>query len=513
MKIVNSKQMRALDRAAIEKHGIPSLELMERAGRGLADAVLGLLPDEEGSVLVVAGGGNNGGDGLVAARLLAEEGADVDVIVLSTSDRLSPDARANFERLSGIGVHFAQSEESFDRAMTGIGVPDVIIDAIFGTGIDREVSGLPAHAVDYMNASGVGIVSADVPSGISADTGEVMGRAVRAALTVTFGLPKVGFFAGEGPEHAGCVSVVDIGLPKEAVDECESNLEMNDPHDFADRFVARERSSHKGTYGHVLVFAGSGGRLGAGYLSSIAALKSGCGLVTYCLPASAFDKFDARYPEVMCEAIPDDGTGAFAGIGLERALEIEKGKQAVAIGPAIGTSEGTKKFVNAFLIKSGVPAVIDADGLNVLDIEALERTHVPAVLTPHPGEMSRLMGVSTEEIQSDRVGFARSLADRTGAVVVLKGNMTVVAEPRGQDYINFTGNPGMATAGTGDALTGMIASFIAQGMEPVIAARAAVYIHGLAGDMAAGEVGQESLTATDVISHIGRAIESLREGI
>lgn len=512
MKIVTAKQMRALDRAAIEKHGIPSLELMERAGRGLADAVLGLLPDDEGSVLVVAGGGNNGGDGLVAARLLEQAGADVDVIVVSARDRLSPDARANFERLADIDVHFAEGVEEFDRAMSAVGMPDVIVDAIFGTGIDREVTGLSAHAIDYMNKSGVGIVSADVPSGISADTGEVMGRAVRAALTVTFGLPKAGFFAGEGPEHTGCVSVVDIGLPREEVDACESNLELNNPDDFAERFATRERDTHKGTYGHVVVFAGSGGHLGAGYLTSLAALRSGCGLATYCLPAAAFDKFDARYPEVMCEAIPDEGKGAFTGVGLERALEVERGKQAIAIGPAIGTSDDTRKFVNAFLLKSGVPAVIDADAINVLDIEALERTHVPAVLTPHPGEMSRLMAVDTKEIQSDRVGFARSLADRTGAVVVLKGSMTVVAEPRGQDYINFTGNPGMATAGTGDALTGMIASFIAQGMEPIVAARAAVYIHGLAGDIAAGEVGQESLTATDVISCIGRAIESLRGG-
>jgi NAD(P)H-hydrate epimerase len=396
--------------------------------------------------------------------------------------------------------------------MEEVGAPDVIVDAIFGTGIDREVSGHAAHAIDRMNDSGVGIVSADIPSGLSADTGEVMGHAVRAALTVTFGLPKAGFFANAGPEHTGCVSVIDIGIPGEAVEACESNLELNSPDGFAEHFSARERDTHKGTYGHVAVFAGSGGHLGAGYLASLAALRAGCGLATYCLPAAAFDKFDARYPEIMCEAIPDEGKGAFAGIGIERALEIENGKQAIAIGPAIGTSDETGKFVNAFLLKSGVPAVIDADALNVLDIDALERTHVPAVLTPHPGEMSRLVGVSTKEIQADRVGFARSLADRTGAVVVLKGSMTVVAEPRGQDYINFTGNAGMATAGTGDALTGMIASFIAQGMEPIVAARAAVYIHGLAGDMAAEDVGQESLVATDVISHVGRAIESLRGG-
>jgi hydroxyethylthiazole kinase-like uncharacterized protein yjeF len=511
MKIVTAKQMRALDSAAIEKHGIRSLDLMERAGAGLADAVLGLLPDGEGAVLVIAGSGNNGGDGLVAARLMKEAGADVEVIVLSARSKLSPDAQANFGRLSGDDIHTVESADAFDEATGEVGMPDIIVDAIFGTGIDREVSGLPGHAIDYMNGSGVGIVSADIPSGLSADTGEVMGRAVRAACTVTFGLPKAGFFAGQGPEHAGCVSVVDIGIPQEEIDASESNLELNSPDGFVQNFAPRGRESHKGTYGHVAVFAGSGGHLGAGYLASLAALRAGCGLVTYCLPGAAFEKFDARYPEVMCEAIPDDGRGAFGGIGLERALEIEGGKQAVAIGPAIGTSDDTKKFVNAFLLKSGVPAVIDADALNVLDIDALERTHASAVLTPHPGEMARLMGVDTKEIQADRVGFARSLADRTGAVVVLKGNMTVVAEPRGQDYINFTGNPGMATAGMGDVLTGMIAAFIARGMEPIVAARAAVYVHGLAGDMAAKEGGEESLIASDVISGIGRAIEALRK--
>ena len=327
MKIVTAKQMRALDRAAIEKHKIPSLDLMERAGAGLADAVLDLLPDGDGTVLVIAGSGNNGGDGLVAARFMKEAGADVGVIVLSARDKLSPDAAANFDRLSGEDICSVESADGFDKATDEVGTPDIILDAIFGTGIDREVSGLPGRAIDYMNGSGVGIVSADIPSGLSADTGEVMGRAVRAAYTVTFGLPKVGFFAGQGPEHAGCVTVVDIGIPQEEIDASEANLELNSPDGFAQNFAPRERESHKVTYGHVAVFAGSGGHLGAGYLTSLASLRSGCGLVTYCLPGAAFEKFDARYPEVMCEAIPDDGRGAFAGVGLERALEIEGGKQ------------------------------------------------------------------------------------------------------------------------------------------------------------------------------------------
>ncbi len=510
MKIVTAEQMRALDRAAIEKHKIPSLDLMERAGMGLAQVVRSSL-QEGARVLVIAGRGNNGGDGLVAARHLRESGIDVGVIVLSASDGLSDDSQANLARLSGVDARCVEDAASFDEAVRGSGTPSLIIDAVLGTGLAREVEGLAARAIDFMNSSGAPVVSADVPSGLSSDTGEVLGRAVRAALTVTFGLPKRGFFAGAGPDHAGEVSVVDIGIPSEEIDAVDSDLELITPDDFIGAVRPRRRAAHKGSFGHVAVFAGSAGHLGAGYIASLAALRAGCGLVTYCLPETAFAKFDARYPEVMCDALPDGGSGAFTGAGLNKALEISIGKGAVAIGPAVGTADGTASFVNSFLFKSGAACVVDADALNVLDVDGLTHRHAAAVLTPHPGEMARLMGATTQEVQADRTGFARALADRTGAVAVLKGSMTVVAEPRGTAWINPTGNPGMASAGMGDALTGVIASFIAQGMDALTAARAAVYLHGLAGDMAAAELGQESVIATDVIARIGRAIEELRQ--
>jgi len=511
MKIVTSEQMRALDRAAIEKHGIPSLDLMERAGMGLAQVVRPHITAGGGRVLIIAGRGNNGGDGLVAARHLMESGIDVGVIVLSASGGLSEDSKVNLEKLSDVDVKCVEDTASFDEAARGIETTALIIDAVLGTGLAREVEGLAARAIDLMNSSGTPVVSADVPSGLASDTGEVLGRAVRAALTVTFGLPKRGFFAGAGPDHVGEISIVDIGIPAEETSGIDSDLELITPDDFIGAFRTRRRASHKGSFGHVAVFAGSKGHLGAGYLASLAALRSGCGLVTYCLPESAFAKFDARYPEVMCDALPDGGSGAFTEAGLDRALEISSGKGAVAIGPAIGTADGTAGFVNSFLFKSGAPCVVDADALNVLDVDGLTHRHAAAVLTPHPGEMARLMGAAAEEIQADRTGFARALADRTGAVTVLKGSMSVVAEPRGVAWINPTGNPGMASAGMGDALTGMIASFIAQGIDALTAARAAVYLHGLAGDMAAVEMGQESVTATEVIARIGRAMEECKQ--
>jgi hydroxyethylthiazole kinase-like uncharacterized protein yjeF len=254
------------------------------------------------------------------------------------------------------------------------------------------------------------------------------------------------------------------------------------------------------------VFAGSKGHLGAGYLACLASLRAGCGLITYCIPETAFKRFDARYPEIMCDTIPDDGTEAFSESGLSAAIQIASTKQAFAVGPAIGTARGTSSFVNALLTETCVPCVVDADALNVLDTKQLKVRKGPVVLTPHPGEMAKLCKTTSEDVQNDRIGFARALSERTGAIVVLKGCGTCVAVPNGNVAINPTGNPGMATAGMGDALTGIIASFIAQRMDIVAACKAAVYLHGLAGDLAARELGESSIIASDVISRIGKAI-------
>ncbi len=286
--------------------------------------------------------------------------------------------------------------------------------------------------------------------------------------------------------------------------------QLIEPAMFADLLKPRRAEAHKGAYGHVVLFAGAGGHVGAGYLASAAALRAGCGLCTYCLPAAAFERFDARYPEIMCDSIPDAGRGCFAPEGLAAAKNACEGKQALAIGPAIGTADETRKFVNQLLSEVPLPAVVDADALNVLDVSSLAKRSSPAVLTPHPGEMSRLTGIRTEEVQSARQEVAMKLARRAGAVVVLKGHDTVVASHDGRMAINPTGNPGMASAGMGDALTGILASFIAQGADVWSASICAVYIHGLAGDLAAQELGEASVIATDVIDRIGKAFEKAR---
>ncbi|MBN1282522.1 MAG: NAD(P)H-hydrate dehydratase [Proteobacteria bacterium] len=282
-----------------------------------------------------------------------------------------------------------------------------------------------------------------------------------------------------------------------------------EPAMFAGLLAPRGAAAHKGTFGHVLIFAGSGGHLGAGYLAALAALRAGCGLCTLCLPEGAFARFDARYPEVMCDPIPDGGAGFFTPEGLAAAHGLCEGKQAMAIGPALGTAEGTGQFVNRLLLDSELPAVVDADALNVLDLDALSRRGSPSVLTPHPGEMAGLLGSSADEVQADRTGAAAKLARQTRAFVVLKGHGTVVAAPDGRLATNPTGNPGMASAGMGDALTGIVASFIAQGAGAWEASLAAVYIHGLAGDIAARELGEASVIASDVIGRLGAAIKEI----
>ncbi|MFA4875082.1 MAG: NAD(P)H-hydrate dehydratase, partial [bacterium] len=405
-------------------------------------------------------------------------------------------------------VH-AVDEKALDALSPEIKSASCAIDALLGTGLDRKVEGLNARAIELLDRLACPVIAADIPSGLSADTGMPLGVAVHACVTVTFGLPKLGLFIGLGPDHAGRVEVLDIGIPAEEIAAVEARALMIEPSMFAPHFPRRTRTGHKGTYGHAAIFAGSGGHLGAGYLAALAALRAGCGLVTYCMPEAAFSRFDTRTPEIMCDALPDDGKGYFTPSGLAHAVELLKKMDAVAIGPAIGTDIETRAFANSLFRELKKPLVIDADGLNVLGVDSLRERASPTILTPHPGEMARLQGVSISEVQADRLGNAAALAKRSGAVVVLKGAATVVATPDGECAINPTGNPGMASAGMGDALTGIIASFLAQGMDAHTASIAGVYLHGLAGDIAAEDFGESSVIATDVIERLGLAINEV----
>lgn len=515
MKIVSSLQMRNLDLATQSKYNVPSLDLMERAGRGLAEKAISYSGHKKGTIAIIAGRGNNGGDGLVAARHLIGVGREIYVVILANPSELSPDARANFEFLAPLTTHifFAGDVPTFNTHAHRIANAVCIIDAIFGTGLDREVTGLPSHVIKLINSLDSLVVAADIPSGLSSDTGQPLSVAVKAFATVTFGLPKLGLFLGQGPSYAGRIDVVDIGLALPEIEKVHADTELVDTAMFRGRLPRRHSNSHKGSFGHVAVFAGSRGHIGAGYLTSQAALRTGCGLVTYCIPEKVFVRFDARYPEIMCDVIPDDASAAFHPSSLTKALESTNGKDVVAIGPAIGTSNETKKFLNEFLKQVKLPVVLDADGLNNLELSTLKARRAPTVITPHPGEMARLTGLEIHRIQADRVGIARKFAKEHGVVCVLKGNQTVICHPDGRTFINSTGNPGMASAGMGDALTGMIASLLAQKMDVVSATTLAVFIHGLAGDIAASELGERALITSDVIRCLPKAFDSVEEKI
>jgi NAD(P)H-hydrate epimerase len=488
---------------------------MERAGVGLANAVMRLFKKERGQITIVCGRGNNGGDGLVAARHLLSAGYDVHVTVLAGIADLSPDARANWEVLAPMTAHLEhlQNETELQLLAQTLARSQCAVDAILGTGLSKSVQGLAGAAINLMNSLKVPVVAADVPSGLSADTGLPQGSAVRAIATVTFGLPKAGLFLGRGPDFSGDLEVVPIGIPEDEIAKIDTKLELIEPEMFANLFIPRRPDSHKGNYGHVAVFAGSRGHLGAGYLVCLAALRSGSGLATYCIPEKAFVRFDSSYSEIMCDVIPDDGLAAFAPGGLDAAIASLKGKTAMAVGPAIGTASETREFVNAFLKKADLPVVIDADALNVLEPESIKSRKFPAILTPHPGELGRLLRKSVDEIQKDRIAAAVELSKLTGGISVLKGRGTVVATPDGRAAINLTGNAGMATAGMGDALAGIIVSFLGQGMEARPAAMAAVHIHGLAGDLAAAEVSQRALVTGDVIRKLGSVFKQWEQGV
>lgn len=510
MKLLTAEQMRRVDRTAIDEFGIHSLSLMERAGTALAESVAHRFAPARGGIAVLVGRGNNGGDGLVAARVLIERGYEVFVFLTCHSVDLSPDARANWERLAQLTPTFFQINEASDLGAHSLSFArcSCVIDALFGTGLTSSVKSPYAEMIEFINAMKIPVCAADIPSGLSADTGMPLGNAIRARWTVTFGLPKIGLYTGQASECAGEVEIADIGIPDEAVNKIRTTSHLIEPSLFMDQFAPRGAKSHKGDFGHVVVFAGSGGKLGAGYLAAMGALRSGAGLVTYALPEKAFAKFDARFPEIMAVALPDRDRGHFHVDGINAALDLIKDRTVVALGPAIGTHDETRAFVIELVKRTRLPMVIDADALTLLsqNLQVLDHRQAPTILTPHPGEMARLASFSKKE--EDRLPAALKFATTHKVHLVLKGFRTVVATPEGEAYINPSGNPAMASAGMGDALTGMISGFVAQGMGATTAATAGVYLHGLAGDIAAKHFGDRGVVASDVIKCFPEAIRN-----
>lgn len=513
MKVVRAEEMRAIDNRAINEYGIPGVVLMENAGIRTVEIIEEILTGlSNQQVVILAGRGNNGGDGFVVARHLMNAGIPVSVFLLGEPEQLTPDAKVNYQILERMRapLYPLQTEEDLDRLTLALLKAGLIVDAIYGIGFKGSLNEFETQVVKMVNWSRLPVVAVDIASGIEADSGRVHGIAVQASHTVTFGLPKLGQLLEPGRSYTGTLTVADISLPRDLLtaSELKTNLITDE---LVQPFLApRPAESHKGTYGHALIIGGSIGMTGAVIMAAYAALRVGAGLVTAGLPESLQGGVENEIVEVMTVPLAETAQGTIAREALP-AIENLLGTTSVcAIGPGMSRYQEAPAVLYQVLHSSGIPVVIDADGLNALsqDISMLNNRQIPVVLTPHPGEMARLTGLSVEEIQADRLEIARSFAQKWGVTLVLKGNGTVVAYPSGEAFLNLSGNPGMATAGSGDVLCGMIAGLIAQGLRPQDAAMAAVYLHGLAGDHAAQVKGQRGLIAGDLIQALPEVLRN-----
>jgi hydroxyethylthiazole kinase-like uncharacterized protein yjeF len=493
VRLVTGQEMRELDARAIKEYGIPGVVLMENAGlRVVEELEREFDPLAQRRVCVFAGPGNNGGDGFVIARHLLCRGVWTKVFLVGSRERIKGDALINLNILEKMGASITVlSGRNNNRVQVALALCDIIVDALLGTGSSGPPRAPFPAVMEAINNSSKPVVAVDLPSGLDPDTGKAVDCCLRAKLTVTFGLPKRGLCLLPGAEYAGRLVVADIGLPPDLLGGGMTRLIT--PKAVASLLPSRNLSGHKGTFGHLLLLAGSQGFAGAAVLAARGALRCGVGLVSLAVPGEIIPLVAPQVPEAMVhERTSMDGL-------LERAT-------AVALGPGLGMSPEAKRLLRDLLGKIELPVVIDADGLNILAQEGLDLVaKKKAVLTPHPGEMARLSGLSIADIQADRVEVARSFAKKWGLVLVLKGARTVVAGPDGTTFVNPTGNPGMATGGTGDVLAGMIGSLLAQGLGPTEASVAAVFLHGLAGDLGIVDLGTAGLVAGDVVDYLPAA--------
>jgi NAD(P)H-hydrate epimerase len=513
MRVLNTAQMRDADRRTIDEIGIPSLVLMENAGRQAVAAMEAMYSDLlERQVAILCGRGNNGGDGFVVARTLVQRGVDVAVFLIGRVSEVRGDARVNLEILGRLGLTVVEIADSqaWELHFSEVGDCTLIVDAIFGTGLNAPISGFIESVVTDVNESGIPVVSIDLPSGLSADSSDPIGPSIEAELTITLAAPKLPLVLPPAEIHAGDIVIADIGIPGDVIEALDGpRVDLLTRTAMRDLVPPRTPDSHKGDYGRVLILAGSRGKTGAAHLAAVGALRSGAGLVTVATPAGCLNVLAAMGPEYMTESLAESGEGLHAG-GVERVIEMAR--DVLAIGPGLGQAPATREFIREVVDRASMPLVIDADGLNAFagDPDRLAgREGRDVIITPHPGEMARLVGMSTDEVQSSRLEIARNFAIAHHLFVVLKGHRTLIATPDEKVFINPTGNPGMATGGTGDVLTGMIAAWLAQLLDAEAACKLAVYLHGLAGDLTEADQGEVAMTSADVAAHLGDAMLEL----
>ncbi|MFZ0638172.1 MAG: NAD(P)H-hydrate dehydratase [Candidatus Acidiferrales bacterium] len=530
MKILTVSEMREVDRLTSERHAVSPLTLMENAGSAVARFVAAhFAPIDDRRIVVLCGKGNNGGDGFVAARVLREMGAQPTVLLFGDPSELRGEAAESFtKRLRGApagmkgDVKVIRDAASWESARESITGARIIVDALLGTGLSGAVEGTLAQCIEQVNRHDAltRVVAVDIPSGVSGDSGATGGPAIVADYTVTFTAPKIGMLSANASPFVGRLSVAKIGSPPELVEEiAKSNMRWLEPWEFRSVKFHRKADSNKGLYGHALIVAGSVGKAGAAAMSSQGALRAGAGLVTVATPEPVLATVAGFAPEIMTEPLHATAAGTIAQDVFDSGgfAKILGGKSVLALGPGLTTQEETQQFVRSVMAsKLSVPVILDADGLNAFDgcADALRASNDLLAITPHPGEMGRLLGRTPKDVQANRVEIAVSAAANWNAFVILKGNWTVIATPDGRVWINSTGNPGMATGGTGDVLTGMLAGLTAQfGAQKDWALTLAlgVYLHGLAGDLAAEEFGEAPLVATDLIRRISPAFAQLHD--
>lgn len=507
MYLVTAWQMSQMDKKTIEVFGIPGVVLMENAGRGATRILLSKFGEIQNKKIgIIAGCGNNGGDGFVIARYLANKGINVAVYLLSEISKIKGDAKSNLNLLSDINVPVIEiaNQKSFLQYKTAMVNRDIWVDAIFGTGLNAEVTGFFKTIIQFINNLNKAVLAVDIPSGLHPDTGQPLGISIKANVTATFAFAKTGHMTYPGTDYCGSIEIVDIGIPPYIAEESLPCVHLLTPEIISSYYKPRNSNAHKGTTGHLLVIAGSRGKTGAAALTSKAAMRSGAGLVTLGVPESLNHILETLNTEIMTIPLPETKEGALSKSAFDLLNAIMETKNCIAIGPGLGTYKQTISMIHKILCESKIPVVIDADALNSLEgnMDILRNMKAPAILTPHPKEMARLTGDTIETIQKNRIKKAKDLAEKYKVYIVLKGSRTVIAHPNGEVFINPTGNPLMASGGMGDVLTGMIAGFLTQGYSPAESSHMGVYLHGAIGDLLKNEKSPVGILASDIIDYI-----------
>jgi ADP-dependent NAD(P)H-hydrate dehydratase / NAD(P)H-hydrate epimerase len=517
--VATAEQMQKFDRAAISGLSIPGLVLMENAGRAFVDRLQEKTGTFEGkSVSVVCGKGNNGGDGFVIARHIANRGGAVDVVLLCRPSELKGDAATNFAALRSMAAdrhsHLRLIRAVTPGAMKRVKFGGIIVDAVFGTGFSGSPRKVFASAIECINSSGGPVASVDIPSGVNATTGEVETTAVRAALTITMGLPKVGHLVGAGRDHTGELFVVDISIPPFLIRPFKEQVFLVDRGDVRSALPVRPRTAHKYSVGKVLVIGGSKNYTGAPAMAALAALKVGAGAVVLAIPKSIHPVMARKLTEVILLPLAETADGTIAEEAMGELQERMDWADVVALGPGLSRNADTDRLVLGIVARHPKPLVVDADALGSLALKPgiLRKRRGISIITPHSGELGRLVHSEPAEIERRRVMAARDASNLFRCIVVLKGSPTVTAAPTGTIFVNPTGNPGMATIGSGDVLTGTIAGLYAQGMTPEQSAWGGVFIHGDAGDIGARQLGERSLLATDILDRLSNSLKEVQSG-